>query len=558
MRRRQSIEDQYNDLLERLNAVEFEVPGHTDKFRNKAPMPIWSGENGEFDDASLVTPAMTRTVQPPPGFGNFGPRTIDAVTRSPWENNYAAAYPSPESDTDQDFVPTPQTPWSQPVYAAAPFNFAQQHFRNRSSMGSSGTLPPSCATAATFSPASAFSNTLDGPGCSMVPPLDFNPLPRNAPFTPSLMVQELNGQYHPDDVTLAPHLNPYADSNGYGHPGVNAASGCSRNYKGNHFLQSNRSADIPDKDNCSFFITGLPPAINTHTLLAHIRDAGRIYASYINDANPSAGHLTAAAKLVFFDLSSAREFWARYTKDQLPLMVSGYAAKVVRNRIKVADPSWSKEFTRVVVISGPSAMVTIERLMKIFEENFVFHIDEIIEDPPELPELDRVVGWIMPRGWRTIEVRFGSWRSQAQTCCQLLEKHPELRGLHFRYGRDPCDRIDSRDRHLYRISDAAAGYGYGDGIGMGGYVGDAEQNMYLISPQTSNSSPGGGAPLGLDFASGGSLGASFPVNLQRPVSKLSPLAESFGDVFNRSCGRQGFATAPSDRFEEEEDSGAED
>jgi len=62
----------------------------------------------------------------------------------------------------------------------------------------------------------------------------------------------------------------------------------------------------------------------------------------------------------------------------------------------------------------------------------------------------------------------------------------------------------------------------------------------------------------LDFASGGSLGASFPVNLQRPVSKLSPLAESFGDVFNRSCGRQGFATAPSDRFEEEEDSGAED
>ncbi|KAM7200093.1 hypothetical protein V8F20_005514, partial [Naviculisporaceae sp. PSN 640] len=203
-------------------------------------------------------------------------------------------------------------------------------------------------------------------------------------------------------------------------------SGCSDNYKGNHFLPSNRSANIPDKDNCSFFITGLPPGIDTHTLLAHIRDVGRIFASYINDANPSAGHLTAAAKLVFFKKSAAQYFWSRH-REQLPLMVCGYAAKVVRNRIKVAEPDWPENYTRVVVISGRKEVVQTATLLKIFEANFVFHLDEIIEDP-----LD---------GWRTIEFRFGSWRSQAQTSFQVLGNHPDFRGVRIRYGRDPCDRI---------------------------------------------------------------------------------------------------------------------
>lgn len=551
MRRRQSIEDQYNDLLERLNAIEIEVPGHTDKFRNKAPMPIWSGERDEFDDGSLVTPVMARSIQPPPGFRDLGPRAIEASTRSLWENNYTAAYPSPESDTDQDFAPTPQTPWVQPCYPAAPLNFAQQHFRNRSSMGSVGTLPPNCATAATFSPTSMFSTTLENPGYLIAPPLDFNPLPTSSPFKPSQMVQELNGQYHHGDCCSGPHLDPYSSGNGNIYPGVNATSGCSRNYKGNHFLPSNRSADIPEKDNCSFFITGLPPAISTHTLLAHIRDAGRVFASYINEANPSAGHLTAAAKLVLFDKTSAQGFWARH-REQLPLMVNGYAAKVVQNRIKVAEPNWPKEYTRVVVISGPSGMIAIERLLKVFEENFVFHIDEIIEDPSEVPELDREEGWMLPKGWRTIEIRFGSWRSQAQTCCQVLEKHPEFRGVRFRYGRDPCDRIDYRDRHLYHVSDDATVYGYGNGIGIGEFVGEAEQNMFLISPQTSNGSPGGGVPLGLDFGLVGDLREAFPVDFQRPMSGSTEHADAFVDVLNHSRGRQTFATTPSSGYSGEE------
>lgn len=549
MRRRQSIEERYNDLLERLNAVEIEVPGHTDKFRNKAPMPIWSAEHGEFDSDSLVTPVTTRTVQPPPGFQTFGPRAIDANTCSPWETNYTAAYPSPESDTDQDLIQTPQTPWSQPTYPAAPLNFAQQHFRNRSSMNSIGTLPPNCATAATFSPSSIFPSPLKNPSYSTAPPLDFHPQPTTAPFKPSLMVQELNGQYHPDDLFLGPNLDPYSSStHNLIHPGINATSGCSRNYKGNHFLPSNRSADIPDKDNCSFFITGLPPTISTHTLLAHIRDAGRVYASYINEANPSAGHLTAAAKLVFFEKISAQVFWARH-KEQLPLMVGGYAAKAVRNRIKVAEPTWQKNFTRVVVISGPDGLIGTERLLKVFEENFVFHIDEIIEDPSDVPELDREEGWVLPKGWRTVEIRFGSWRSQAQTCCQVLDKHPDFRGVRFRYGRDPCDRVECGDRHLYRVGDGENVYGYGEGMGMRGFGEDAEQSMFPGSPQTSDSSPGGGAPLGLDFCPVGSLGP-------RLMNMSTGRADVFGDVPNASVGRLSFATTPSsDSSNEDEDSG---
>ena len=294
-------------------------------------MPTWSAEHGEFDIDSLVTPVTTRTVPAPPGFQALGSRAVDASTRSPWENNYASAYPSPESDSDQDLVQTPQTPWSQPTYAAAPLNFAQQHFRNRSSLNSIGTLPFNCATAANFSPSPMFKSPPKNPGCLMAPPLDFHPQPTAAPFKPSLMVQELNGQYHPDNLFLGSNMNPYPGSHIHIHPGVNASSGCSQNYKGNHYLPSNRSADIPEKDNCSFFITGLPPAISTHTLLAHIRDAGRVYASYINEANPSAGHLTAAAKLVFFEKTAAQAFWARH-KEQLPLMVGA----TVRRKVVVA------------------------------------------------------------------------------------------------------------------------------------------------------------------------------------------------------------------------------
>ncbi|KAK4207621.1 hypothetical protein QBC37DRAFT_241721, partial [Rhypophila decipiens] len=215
------------------------------------------------------------------------------------------------------------------------------------------------------------------------------------------------------------------------------STGCSDNYKGNHLLSSNRSANIADKDNCSFFITGLPPGIDTRILLAHVRDVGRIFASYINPINPVLGHLTSAAKLVFFEKTAAQHFWERHR--DLPLMVCKKAAKVVRNRIRVAEPDWPRSYTRVVVISGPAKIVELGVLMKIFEAHFVFHVDTIIEDPLELPDVDVEQGWRLPEGWRTIEIRFGSWRSQAQTSFQVLGNHPDYRGVRIRYGRDPCD-----------------------------------------------------------------------------------------------------------------------
>lgn len=132
-------------------------------------------------------------------------------------------------------------------------------------------------------------------------------------------------------------------------------------------------------------------------------------------------------------------------------MVAGYAAKVVRNRIKVAEPDWPESHTRVAVISGRKEVVQTATLIKIFEANFVFHIDEIIEDPLEVPEVDKEQGWMLPDGWRTIEIRFGSWRSQAQTSFQVLGNHPDFRGARIRYGRDPCDRIPDNERHLYTV-----------------------------------------------------------------------------------------------------------
>jgi len=81
--------------------------------------------------------------------------------------------------------------------------------------------------------------------------------------------------------------------------------GFSPNYRGNPDLERNRSAAIPPDHNCSLFVTGLAPTTTTGELLGAIRDVGRVYATHINGPEPTRGHMTCAAKVVFFERAAA-------------------------------------------------------------------------------------------------------------------------------------------------------------------------------------------------------------------------------------------------------------
>ncbi len=201
-------------------------------------------------------------------------------------------------------------------------------------------------------------------------------------------------------------------------------AGFSPHYRGNIEVEANRSADIPDSENCSLFITGLPPDTTVNQLLAQIRGMGRVYATHINppETKPS-GHKTCAAKVVFFETAVAQRFYALY--NPTGLLVGGQRAHVALNRIKSAQPSAPPYVTRVLRVKGPERLVNVNYMLDFFRSKIVFQMDEIITHP-------RAAGG----GRATLEFRFGSYRVQAQSMrTALVREHPEVR---VRFEVDPC------------------------------------------------------------------------------------------------------------------------
>jgi hypothetical protein len=239
-----------------------------------------------------------------------------------------------------------------------------------------------------------------------------------SPFRPSRMRQLARGQI-PD----APRA----------HPRRLRKLGVSLNYRGDPNVPENLSADIPDDENCSFWIRRLPANITVSTLLAAIRGIGRVYCTVITPPSPEQGWHLAAAKLVFFEEAAARRFWDRYGRDgqqQLPFVIGGLKAIVERNRTKVAESDYPQDRTRVLCVSGPEALVDVDALLREFEANFVFQMDDFLVTAETQHTFNG------PLRIRRVEFRFGSFRCQAQSAYRLLYRR---QGISIRYGRDPCD-----------------------------------------------------------------------------------------------------------------------
>ncbi|KAM0286487.1 hypothetical protein ACHAQH_000913 [Verticillium albo-atrum] len=232
--------------------------------------------------------------------------------------------------------------------------------------------------------------------------------------------------FRPSNAIAGP-ANP--DLNSWELAQLRARHGISAMYRGDPSLPGNHSANIPDAENCSFWIINLPPDVTYRQLLGCIRNTGRIHACVINPPDPRNCHYTAAAKIVFFELRAAEKF-LRDTSSW-GFIVGTHRGYVKRNRIKSPEQNLPREQTRVLIIEGDPSFVNPRELTRYFDGKFQYQVDRII-DVYRAPDM------------AIVEYRFGSYRCQAQTARMALEtEHMGVGGSGLVYdlffGRDPCD-----------------------------------------------------------------------------------------------------------------------
>ncbi|ROV95544.1 hypothetical protein VSDG_05308 [Cytospora chrysosperma] len=210
------------------------------------------------------------------------------------------------------------------------------------------------------------------------------------------------------------------------------ALGISPNYRGEATNPQNISADIPDHENCSLWLTNLPPHCSYRDLLAAVarHQPGRIYATSISPPDAESDHTlpshrTSAAKMAFYRPEEATRLLQLCSMGLLK--VQGYRVRAVRNRVKVPANLGKDNTSRCLVIWGPRALVNEIQLTRLFNTYFSFDTEEVIL---------RHEG----ENFRCLEWRFGSFRAQAESAQKMLndKEHKDFYTVEF--ARDPCER----------------------------------------------------------------------------------------------------------------------
>ncbi|CAJ2504490.1 Uu.00g118840.m01.CDS01 [Anthostomella pinea] len=179
------------------------------------------------------------------------------------------------------------------------------------------------------------------------------------------------------------------------------------NYQGNFMAPENRSADITDAQSVSLWLWNLPLHVAYHKLLSAIRNIGPIFQTYINGPNEEFPH-TCAAKLTFLDKDSTNRMLEMIRAKNL--MVRGMVAEGRLYRIKVA-PRPRRSESRVIEVTGPKEVVRMEVLERIWR-GITYQLDEVLV----LSEKEDS---------RTLEVRFGSYRRQAESARKAIYQHKD-------------------------------------------------------------------------------------------------------------------------------------
>lgn len=210
--------------------------------------------------------------------------------------------------------------------------------------------------------------------------------------------------------------------------------GISHKYQGDSNNPANESADVPEWENCSVWLTNLPPDCSYGDLLAAIaaHHPGKVFATYISPPSgtgpaylASRGHC--AAKVVFYYPWSARNLI--YVANNTGLWVRGYPARAVPNRIRAAPQAYGNWTTRCLKIVGPADIVNRATLDPLWRGYFDFDTEEVLNVGEEVDYRGVTM--------RTIIWRFGSHRAQAVAAHKYIEAHLPYVGVSWDV--DPCD-----------------------------------------------------------------------------------------------------------------------
>ncbi|KAI1421781.1 hypothetical protein F5Y12DRAFT_668426 [Xylaria sp. FL1777] len=231
------------------------------------------------------------------------------------------------------------------------------------------------------------------------------------------------------------NFSVWAPAQASGHtPITTLLTGVSHNYQGDPYLRANQSANIPDELNTSVWITNLPPNLNHKMLLDNVRNCGKIYAAVVNA--PGNGHITAASKIVFFDVAGVQNLLRQFNAGDF--RVEGYMPRVGYNRIKT-EARLLGAASRVLNIEGPSCIVNQRFLAYLFQTYGIKWQDEVVI---VLSNRD---------GITRLEWRFGSYRCQAESARHLIDRVkrlqppiPEWQSVAVNFGVDPCAPRSSR------------------------------------------------------------------------------------------------------------------
>ncbi|KAK8123249.1 hypothetical protein PG984_011919 [Apiospora sp. TS-2023a] len=199
----------------------------------------------------------------------------------------------------------------------------------------------------------------------------------------------------------------------------------SENYKGNWRHEANQSANIPEEESTSLWITHLPPGCTIEMLLSRIVECDKIFATVINDAQPEQNMNCAAAKIVFWTRLGVDRLFQRH-RDGLFLFPSpddpesdtaAHALPLMRPSINMnrtrTRPVPDGPESRVLIIKGHCDIINEANLRDV-----VFYKKFVWQDDGVQPLLVKQAG--AEDEIHFLEWRFGSYRYQASNAYDIL------------------------------------------------------------------------------------------------------------------------------------------
>ncbi|KAK6857872.1 hypothetical protein PG995_005571 [Apiospora arundinis] len=236
-------------------------------------------------------------------------------------------------------------------------------------------------------------------------------LPRSA--SPGSFIQP-PVQPDPSSAARPPMIN---------NPRVSATT--SKGYRGAWDLDRNVSANIPEDQNCSAYLTGLPPTLGYYDLLGSLQ-YGKVVQTHINP--PGGRHRNSAAKVVFSDRAAAERLQAAVNDGSFGW--PGSRVNFMWNRVKAAAQDPNDPSSRTIRVTGPRRYVNELDLCVFLWTRFWFDLEEIVTIDKGLHET-------------TLEIRFGSlWFQSENAFYHLRSTHPHRDELSVEWSCDPCDLVD--------------------------------------------------------------------------------------------------------------------